>query len=89
MEGDIMYHARDQPQLGSSRERPISEVSYICSIIRITLADGDVGAEREREGKLRYRIELLAPSAGLFTLVSTDLQSCSTFDVNPITLSSA
>ncbi|MCJ1469809.1 hypothetical protein MMC07_008451 [Pseudocyphellaria aurata] len=63
-----MSDAMDQLQVGSSSERLHAQVSYICSIVRITRTDGDVGTEQECGEKLRYHIELLAPSSGIGTI---------------------
>lgn len=69
MERELMYPSMEQLPLGSSFEKPQPEVSYICSIIRITRTDEAIGTTQEDDHNLRYRIELLAPSAGLLTLV--------------------
>ncbi|MCJ1428946.1 hypothetical protein MMC29_006857, partial [Sticta canariensis] len=69
MERDFMYPSMEQLPLGSLFEKPQPEISYICSIIRITRADEVVGTTQEGGHNLRYRIELLAPSAGIRTFL--------------------
>lgn len=83
-EGDLEYTAMGQLPLRSPHERPQPEVSYICSIIRITRTDGVVGTAHECDKNLQYLIELLAPSAGLSTLCLVALKSCSKFRIDPI-----
>lgn len=66
----------EQLPLGSSSEIPEADISYIGSIIRITRTDDCIGTAQEKDGNLQYRIELLAPSTGLFALCLPALLSC-------------
>lgn len=77
-----MYTTMGQLPLRSPHSRPQPEVSYICSIIRITRTDGVVGTAHECDKNHQYLIELLAPSAGLSTLCLVELQSCSKFRID-------
>ena len=75
MERDLMYPSMEPLPWGSLFEKLRPEISYICSIIRITRTDEVVGTTQEGDHNLRYRVELLAPSAGLLTFCSPASQS--------------
>lgn len=79
MEGDFMYTTMEQP-IDSPSEKLQPELSYICSIIRFTRTDSVDGTAQECDQTLQYRIELLAPSAGLSTSCLAALQSYLAFD---------
>ena len=76
MEKDLTYPSIEQLPLGSLFDKPEPQISYICSVIRIARTDEAVGTTQDGDHNPRYRIELLAPSAGLLTVGSPALQSC-------------